>query len=120
MKSHVVLGSLAAMMLGCAAAGAVIDSPAQTAAANSPAGAQAAPDTMPTRDQIIKEGPDALEHNCTKCHGSDKWEGTNRDRDGWAAIVASMQGQMAQAQMPPLNERTVNVIIGYLALTHPQ
>jgi hypothetical protein len=79
-----------------------------------------AKDTPLTRAEIIKQGPGALEHNCTRCHGSDKWEGTNRDHDGWAAIVKEMSRQMTMAQMPPMSNKTTNLIIDYLSLTHPQ
>jgi hypothetical protein len=79
-----------------------------------------AEDAPLTREQIAKEGPVALKQNCTKCHGSDKWEGTNRDREGWAAIVKQMSRQMADAKMLPMSERTTNLIIDYLALSQPQ
>jgi mono/diheme cytochrome c family protein len=128
MKQHAMLASFALIAVGCAAAGAIAEK-SSASGANSvstiheawqqtpPAAGQSAP---PTRAEIIKDGPTALEQNCTKCHGPDKWEGTSRDHDGWAAIVATMQTQMAQAQMPPMNDRTTNLIVGYLTLTHPQ
>ncbi len=72
-----------------------------------------------TRDQILKEGAAALQENCIACHGPDKWEGTNRDRDGWAAIVSEMSRQMAEAQMR-MSDETANLIIDYLTLTRPQ
>ena len=42
--------------------------------------AQSESDAPLTREQILKQGPAALQANCTKCHLADKWEGTNRDR----------------------------------------
>jgi mono/diheme cytochrome c family protein len=72
-----------------------------------------------TRDQILKEGPAALQENCIACHGPDKWEGTSRNRDGWAAIVSEMSRLMAEAQMR-MSDETANLIIDYLALTRPQ
>lgn len=75
--------------------------------------------TPRTRDQILKEGAAALQENCIACHGPDKWEGTNRDRNGWAAIVSEMSRQMAEAQMQ-MSDETANLIIDYLALTRPQ
>ena len=45
-----------------------------------------ADDAPLTREQILKQGPAALQQNCTRCHGSDKWEGTNRDHDGWRPV----------------------------------
>ncbi len=127
MKQHVVVASIALIAVGCAAAAIAEKASAPTAGSlsavhevwqqtPSPTGQ----DAPLTRAEIIKQGPAALEQNCTKCHGSDKWEGTSRDHDGWAAIVATMQTQMAQAQMSPMNDRTTNLIVGYLTLTHPQ
>jgi mono/diheme cytochrome c family protein len=81
--------------------------------------AQRASDAPRTRDQILKEGAAALQENCIACHGPDKWEGTNRDRDGWTAIVNEMARQMAEAQMR-MSEETANLIIDYLVLTRPQ
>jgi mono/diheme cytochrome c family protein len=78
-----------------------------------------ASDAPRTRDQILKEGAAALQENCIACHGPDKWEGTNRDRDGWTAIVNEMARQMAEAQMR-MSEETANLIIDYLVLTRPQ
>jgi mono/diheme cytochrome c family protein len=72
-----------------------------------------------TRDQILKEGEAAMQEHCVACHGPDKWEGTNRDREGWAAIVSEMSRQMAEAQMR-MSEETASLIIDYLALTRPQ
>jgi mono/diheme cytochrome c family protein len=72
-----------------------------------------------TRDQILKEGAAAIQEHCIACHGPDKWEGTNRDRAGWAAIVSEMARQMAEAQMR-MSDETANLIIDYLALTRPQ
>lgn len=77
-------------------------------------------DAPPTREQILKEGPVALQQHCMECHQQDKWEGTNRDRDGWTAIVMEMSRQMVEARMPPMSERTANVIVSYLTLTRPQ
>jgi hypothetical protein len=86
---------------------------------------QAAPaptsdDSAGKRDQILKDGPPALEKNCLGCHLADKWEGTNRDRDGWTAIVAEMSKLMDDAKMPHMNDKTFNLIVEYLALTRPQ
>ncbi len=133
MRRHTVVASLALVAVGSAAACAVVETPSVQAAtptaaavhvSHTPAqtgqGKQAAPDAPLTRDEIIKQGPATLEQNCMKCHGSDKWEGTNRDHDGWAAIVATMSAQMNQAQMPPMSDRTANLIVEYLTLTRPQ
>jgi hypothetical protein len=124
MKHHAVLGSLALVALGSVATAAVVNRSTTAMAAPVHAvhamAAQAASDAPLTRDVIIKEGPTALDQNCTKCHGSDKWEGTSRDHEGWAAIVATMQAQMAQAKMPPMSDRTTNLIVDYLTLAHPQ
>ncbi len=73
-----------------------------------------------TREQILKLGPEALEKNCIGCHLADKWEGTNRDRNGWAAIVEEMSKLMDDAEMPHMNDKTFNLIVDYLALTRPQ
>jgi hypothetical protein len=73
-----------------------------------------------TREEILKQGPEALEKNCIGCHLADKWEGTNRDRDGWAAIVTEMAKLMADADKPRMSEKTFNLIVDYLALTRPQ
>ncbi len=135
-RRHAVVASLALIAMGSAAAGVVETSSASVATSAAYVGhtapsqipAQAvqerqvppAPDAPLTREEIIKQGPAALEQNCNKCHGSDKWEGTNRDHDGWAAIVATMSAQMAQAQMPPMSDKTANLIVDYLTLTRPQ
>lgn len=79
-----------------------------------------ADETPLTREQILKDGPVALEKNCLGCHLADKWEGTSRDRDGWAAIVGEMSKQMTDAKMPKMSEKTFNLIVDYLTLTHPQ
>ena len=79
-----------------------------------------ADDAPLTRDQILKEGPAALEQNCLQCHLADKWEGTNRDHNGWAASVREMARLMAEAGMPPMSERTTRLIVDYLTLTRPQ
>ncbi|HEY0264505.1 MAG TPA: hypothetical protein VGC07_08275 [Granulicella sp.] len=130
MRHHVAAASLALAVVGSAAASTVMEKASASAAtfATSSAPSQAeqgnpvppAADAPLTRDQILKQGPAALEQNCNKCHGPDKWEGTNRDHNGWAAIVATMSGQMADAQMPPMSDKTTNLIIDYLTLTHPQ
>ena len=133
-RRHAVVASFALIAVGSAAAGivekssasvttsvayAVHASPSQMQAQTIQA-RQVPPDAPLTREEIIKQGPAALEQNCNKCHGSDKWEGTNRDHDGWAAIVATMSAQMAQAQMPPMSDKTANLIVDYLTLTRPQ
>lgn len=73
-----------------------------------------------SREEILKQGPDALQKNCVGCHLADKWEGTNRDRDGWAAIVAEMAKLMDDAKMAKMNDKTFNLIVDYLTLTRPQ
>lgn len=73
-----------------------------------------------TREQILEQGPAALEMNCTACHLADKWEGTYRNRDGWVAIVTEMSNLMTAAQMPQMSDETFNLIVDYLALTRPQ
>lgn len=83
-------------------------------------GKEATGDAPLTRDQILKQGPAALEKNCIGCHLADKWEGTNRDRDGWAVIVTEMSKLMDEAKMPHMSEKTYNLIVDYLALTRPQ
>ncbi len=137
MRHDVVAAAFSIALLGSAVAGAVEErSPFSASTSAAPvssllpmqiqvlAGQEkstpSATDASLTREQILKEGPSALQQNCTKCHGSDKWEGTNRDHDGWAAIVKEMSRQMAEAQMPPMSDRTTNLIIEYLTLTHPQ
>lgn len=130
LRHYEVVAALGLMVLGSAAFGAGLEklssatTPVVTTSAPSQEPPQAAPDKPAdaplTRAEILKQGPTALEQNCNKCHGSDKWEGTNRDKAGWNAIVTEMSRQMDVAQMPPLSEKTFNVIVGYLALTHPQ
>jgi hypothetical protein len=134
MRHDVVAAAITLVVLGSAASGAVVERPLSSSersylisAASSiqaePKQEKPAPpadDAPPTRAQILKEGPTALQQNCTKCHGSDKWEATNRDREGWAAIVNEMARQMANAKMPPMSQRTTNIIIDYLALSQPQ
>ena len=129
MRHHLAVASLALIAAGSAAAGAIAEKTSTTAETSAVSAVHSAPSSIRvqaeqhaslTREEILKEGPAALEQNCTKCHGSDKWEGTNRDHDGWAAIVNEMSRQMAQAQMPPMSERTTNLIVDYLTLTHPQ
>lgn len=78
------------------------------------------PDAPLTREQILKLGPEALEKNCIGCHLADKWEGTNRDRNGWSAIVQEMSKLMDEEGMPHMNDKTFNLIVDYLALTRPQ
>jgi mono/diheme cytochrome c family protein len=73
-----------------------------------------------TREQILKEGPAAVEKNCIGCHLADKWEGTNRDRDGWVVIVTEMSKLMDEAKMPRMEDKTFNLIVDYFALTRPQ
>lgn len=126
-RQRVMLASFALIAVGCVAAGAIAEKSSSTPSSVSgvheawqQAQPQAGQDAPLTRAEIIKQGPAALEQNCTKCHGSDKWEGTSRDHDGWAAIIATMQTQMSQAQLPPMSDRTTSLIVGYLTLTHPQ
>jgi hypothetical protein len=136
MRNDGVVAAFAIILLGLASASAVLEGASSSTTASvayaSTAGSQVEAkveheksdrpvNNAPlTRQQILKEGPVALQQNCTKCHGTDKWEGTNRDRDGWAAIVKEMSQQMTLAKMPPMSDRTTNVIIDYLALTQPQ
>lgn len=130
-RHYLAVIALALIVLGSAAAGADlkwssvpeahISAPRQSPAqAHEGQDAPPADDAPLTRDQILKQGPAALEQHCTQCHQSDKWEGTNRDHDGWAAIVREMARQMAESQMPPMNEKTTNLIVDYLTLTRPQ
>jgi hypothetical protein len=131
MRRYVVVTALASIVLGSAAAGAGVErsSVAKTslsARSQSPAQADGGKDAPPadgaplTRDEILKQGPAALEQNCTQCHLSEKWEGTSRDREGWAAIVNEMARLIAEAQMPPMSEKTAKLVVDYLTLTRPQ
>lgn len=140
MKQDIVAASFALVVVGfvgLAASGAVVEPSSASTAAYATVAALPSPSQTPaqadqkksdppgdaaplTRDETIKQGPTALEQNCMKCHGSDKWEGTNRDHDGWAAIVNEMSGQMNQAKMPPMSDKTTNLIIDYLTLIQPQ
>ena len=122
-RQHVIVASFALIAVGYAAVSSIAEMSSVSTTSSSSiheAWQQTSQDAPPTRAEIIKQGPAALEQNCTKCHGSDKWEGTSRDHDGWAAIVATMQTQMAQAQLPPMSDKTTNLIVSYLTLTHPQ
>lgn len=129
-RHFLVLMALASIVLGSAATRAQVERssvevrPSAPSQSSGQAGkgrdAPPADDASPTRDQILKEGPVALEQNCLQCHGPDKWEGTNRDREGWNATVREMSRQMVEAQLPRMSERTTNVIVGYLTLTRPQ
>lgn len=131
LKYQVVVAAFVVAAVGSAAAGATAGqssvsearhfSPLHTAIQENKQKDVPPPEDAPlTRDEVLKQGPLALQQNCNRCHGSDKWEGTNRDRDGWAAIVNEMSRQMSLAQMPPMSARTTNIIIDYLTLTHPQ
>lgn len=73
-----------------------------------------------SREQILKQGPEALEKHCVGCHLADKWEGTSRDRDGWSAIVTEMAKLMDTAGKPKMDDKTFDLIVDYLTLTHPQ
>jgi hypothetical protein len=77
-------------------------------------------DSPLTREEILKQGPPALEKHCIGCHLADKWEGTNRDRDGWSVIVAEMSKLMDDAKKPPMDDKTFNLVVDYLSLTRPQ
>ena len=121
MSQFLTVMALALIALGSASAGVLPFAPSQAATqAGEGKDAPPADEAPPTRAQILKEGPAALEQHCTYCHQPDKWEGTNRDHDGWAAIVREMSRQMVEARMPPMNDRTANLIVGYLTLTRPQ
>jgi hypothetical protein len=132
MKHYLSVVAPTLIVLGSAAFGAgmerpsLSEAPLSAQAQSSPAQEDKGKSTPPaedaplTREQVLKEGPTALEQNCNKCHGSDKWEGTSRDHDGWAAIVKEMSRQMDEAKMKPMSNRTTNLIVDYLTLTHPQ
>ncbi len=133
MRRYLIVVSLALVAVASAAAGTSIEQLSAAPAASIVSRVHSAPpqaereksvppatDAPLTRGEIIKQGPTALEQNCNKCHGADKWEGTNRDHEGWAAIVATMSAQMAQAQMQPMSDKTANLIVDYLTLTRPQ
>lgn len=84
------------------------------------AAAPAAQETKLTREEILKQGPPALEKHCIGCHLADKWEGTSRDREGWTAIVDEMAKLAETASKPKMDEKTYNLVIDYLTLTRPQ
>ena len=135
MRHHAAATTLALMVFGSVAIGADMKKPSipiasihfepslirvQADQEKQEKSAPAESEAPLTRDQILKQGPEALEKNCVGCHLSDKWEGTSRNRDGWAAIVKEMSNLMDEAEMPHMNDKTFNLIVDYLTLTRPQ
>ncbi len=120
-KHHIAATALALIALGGTSSGAGREEPSVPSAqsAQEERGVPAA-DAPLTREQILEQGPAALETNCMGCHLADKWESTYRNRDGWVAIVTEMSNLMDDAQMPRMSDETFNLIVDYLALTHPQ